>query len=53
MFLILHVFHFSDYRNLDTYVPRKTRWDTEKLPSFRKNFYREHPNSVARPQVMD
>lgn len=48
---ILSLFCFSNYRNLDTYTPRKSRWETDKLPGFRKNFFKEHPSSKSRSDV--
>ena len=42
---------FSDYRSLDEYVPRKTRWDTSRLPPLQKNFFREHPITKDRSEV--
>ena len=41
----------SGYGDLDTYTGRKSRWESDKLQSFKKNFYREHPDSKARSEV--
>ena len=42
---------FSSFRDLDTYVPKKSHWDTGRLQAFQKNFYQEHPNSRRRSDV--
>jgi superfamily II DNA/RNA helicase len=35
-------------KNSGDYAPRRSRWEPEKLPSIKKNFFIEHPASKAR-----